>query len=88
MELWTATLFFFDFLRGKPGTRSKDVDGFDHRLERAFGAEEGRQDLPMSSTAGGLGGGLAKGEASYIPLERGASRTPSGRGRDVDGRWR
>ena len=34
MELWTATLFFIDYLRGKPGTRSKDVDGFDHRVAR------------------------------------------------------
>jgi len=35
MEIWTANLFFLDYLRGKPGTRSKEMNGFDHRLNVA-----------------------------------------------------
>lgn len=35
MEIWTANLFFLDYLRGQPGTRSKEMNGFDHRLNKA-----------------------------------------------------
>lgn len=29
-------VFFWNYMRGKPGTSSKDVNGFDHRLEAAY----------------------------------------------------
>lgn len=53
-----------------------------------FGATEEDEDLPMSNSGGAGGGAGGKGAAYYFPLERGESRTPSGRGRDVDGTWR
>ncbi|KAL7410830.1 organic solute transporter Ostalpha-domain-containing protein [Mrakia frigida] len=91
MEIWTANLFFFDYLCGKPGTRSKEMNGFDHRLNKAFGVDEDSE-IPMSTSGGGSkSASEANGGGSYAPIQRSESTggdLSGKKGRDVHGTWR